>query len=184
MAEAYSVLNTALEIRTLFREVLSKDPAGLDENQLQEEINSLVQELGEPQWSSAVRRFLDETLPTIKTPDSRGFRELKPGQAKEFATAVAEALGLPEDRLGNMISEIEAIQAFAAAIPDQNAELMQDLRHTESTSTMYRDPLIHVGTCKKCGYRTDRSKNVQTIISEFLSEHGAACPAPGSLSGT
>jgi len=93
-----------------------------------------------------------------------------------FATTFAEALSLTSNRIPNIVDDIRAHRKFRAAVSSPNAELLQDLLHTKSTVTMYKDHVTYIGHCTSCGFETSRSKEIDKIIKEFLERHGQSCP--------
>ena len=156
-------------------QVYSETLAGSDEAGLEAEIAELSQQLGKPQWDSVVRGFLAE-LPNLVNPDRRGFSDLPPERDRDLASEFVSAYGLPDTRVDNIVADIRASREFARELPDSNAELLQDLGHTADPLTMYAEPLIYTGACIRCGFRTSRSNNVQTVIAEFVLSHGRSCP--------
>jgi len=93
----------------------------------------------------------------------------------QYAKTFATALGLPENRIVHLVADLRAIKLFKSVIPDKDAELLQNLRHTLSIDTLYASPVIYTGHCFRCGFTTTPSAIVEDIIKEFSSSHGESC---------
>jgi Domain of unknown function (DUF4365) len=174
--EAYSALTTALEIGKLFEHTTKAKLEHFEPEQIQFRIAILCKELDRPEYSSLVDGFFEETLPRISEFDSDKARlDIEPEQEDHFATTILEAYGLPVERKSNVISEIRANRKFYNVVANPDIELLQDLTHTRSRTTMYRTPPTYIAVCKICQYKTHASSNVDSIIEQFMSEHGMSC---------
>ncbi|MDA2930551.1 DUF4365 domain-containing protein [Acidobacteria bacterium AH-259-O06] len=173
LGEAYAALTTALELRVLHDDHFAPPMTGPTEAELTERIRGLERELDKPRYVSLVRRFLQQK--TKEPPDSRGFSEMQPGDERKFAETFANALNLPADRLDNIITDINGQRIFAEAVPDRGVELLQDLRHTKSLETMYKQPVKYIAECRRCGYRTSSSSDIEIVIKELRSNHADKC---------
>lgn len=172
---AYSALTTALELRVLHNQSFSAPISSPPDGELEGRIEAIGQELGYVSYVSLVRKFVDETLPELKKSSTRLFAEIRPGHEHEFASTYAEALRLPGSRIGNIVADIIANREFYESIPDSEAELLQNLEHATSLSTIYHDKVTYIGHCKKCGFRTNPSRSINTIIGDYILQHGKTC---------
>jgi hypothetical protein len=173
--EAYSSLTTADEIGELYKYHFGKAIQGPSAQDLQERVNQLSKETGREPHHSLVRQYLDETLPEMQKQTEHGFTNMADPEIIKFAETYAAAIGLPHDRIKNIISDTLAIKRFKNAIPDKDAALLQDLRHTSSLTTLYASPIIHIGRCLHCGFSTKPGTDIEDIIKEYLSSHGQSC---------
>lgn len=171
--EAYSSLTTAIEIEELYKYHFGKTIQGQSAQDLQERMNQLSKEIGREPYRSLVRQYLDETLPNIQKQD--GLTDMADPEIMKFAETYAASIGLPNERIKNIISDVRAIKRFKNAIPDKNAALLQDLQHTSSLATLYASPVIHIARCMNCGLSTKPATDVEDIIKEYLSAHGQSC---------
>jgi hypothetical protein len=171
--EAYSSLTTAMEIGELYSHHFGKTIEGPPPEELQQRIDHLARETGRDPYYSMVKHYLQETLPEILKQD--GFTDMTDLEITKFAETYAASIRLPEERIQNIVSDIQAMKRFKNAIPDPNAALLQDLHHTSSLTTLYVAPIIHIGRCKHCGFSTQPTTNVEEIIREYLSNHGQSC---------
>ena len=175
MHDAYSALTTAFELRILHNHIFSHPMSGASEDELQERINAIGQQLGRTDYISLVREFIDDTLPKLKKIQRPGFLDIEVGEERDFASSFAAALQLPESRIDNIVADIIANRKFYTSIPDSNAELLQGLQHTSSLETIHRDPVTYIGHCRKCGFQTSPSKNVNRVIEDYILQHGKVC---------
>jgi len=171
--EAYSSLTTAMEIGELYSHHFGKTIEGPPPEELQQRIDHLARETGRDPYHSMVKHYLQETLPEILKQD--GFTDMTDLEITKFAETYAASIRLPEERIQNIVSDIQAMKRFKNAIPDPNAKLLQDLHHTLSLTTLYAAPIIHIGRCKHCGFSTQATTNIEEIIREYLSNHGQSC---------
>jgi hypothetical protein len=173
--EAYSSLATADEIGELYKYHFGKSIQGPSAQNLQERINQLSKETGREPHHSLVRQYLDETLPEMQKQTANDFANMTDPEIIKFAETYVTTIGLPHDRVKYIISDSLAIKRFKNAVPDKNAELLQDLKHTSSLRTLYASPIIHIARCLHCGFSTKPSTDVDDIIKEYLTTHGQSC---------
>jgi len=173
--EAYSSLTTADEIGELYKYHFGKAIQGSSAQDLKDRINRLSKETGREPHHSLVRKYLDESLPEMQKQDAHGFTIMADPEIIKFAETYAATMGLPHDRVKYIISDSLAIKRFKIAVPDKNAELLQDLKHTSSLKTLYASPTIHIGRCLRCGFSTKPSTDVNDVIKEYLTIHGQSC---------
>jgi hypothetical protein len=175
--EAYSSITTAYEIRILHNEVYTENISSPEESDLLSRIEALASKLARPPYKSLVRQYFRETLPQLQQLDNRSLSDIGPGEEHDFAVTFAEALNLPSDRVPNIVDDIRAHRKFHSAVSSSSAELLQDLRHAQSTVTMYKDPVTYFGRCSNCGFETSRSREIDKVIQEYIERHGPSCPA-------
>jgi hypothetical protein len=171
--EAYSAITTAYEIRTLHDYIFNKKMKDQPIQNIIDRIEQISAKTGRECYQSLVNRFLNEDLPQIK---SRGFVEMDDSEIDKYAEKYATALGLPDNRIVNLVADLRAIKRFKSVIPDKNAELLQNLSHTRSIDTLYASPVVYTGHCSRCGFTTNPAAMVEDIIKEFASSHGESCP--------
>lgn len=174
--EAYSALTTAFEIGTmhdyLFENKLEKPSV----KKVYDRIEEISAEMGKSSYQSLFTKFVEEELPQIKSANAdHGFTDMTELDIEKLAKKYAEMLGLPENRVENIIADMKAVKYFKNIFPNKNAELLQDLKHTERIDTLYASPIIHIGYCSLCGYRTTPSTKVEDIVNEYYSSHGKLC---------
>jgi len=175
LGDAYSALTTALELRILHDHIFSDQMPGASEDELQDSLKAIGQKLGRTDCVSLARQFINDTSALPKDARRPGFLDIEVGKEHNFASSLAVALGLHESCIDNILADIKANREFYSVIPDLNAELHQDLRHALSQRTIYSDKVTYTGHCRKCGFRTNPSRSIDTVIEEYILQHGKTC---------
>jgi hypothetical protein len=86
-----------------------------------------------------------------------------------------KAIGLPIERVPNLISEMVFMRKAEAAINMKYFDILQNLSHTKSTETFYSTPPQHIIKCKGCNYETIESDNLDELLSCLRAEHSHVC---------
>lgn len=86
-----------------------------------------------------------------------------------------KAIGLPIERVPNLISEMVFMKKAEAAINMKYFEILQNLSHTKSKETFYSTPPQHIIKCKGCNYETIESDNLDELLSCLRTEHSHVC---------
>lgn len=86
-----------------------------------------------------------------------------------------KAIGLPRERVCNLIEEINFMRKAETAINMKYFDILQNLSHTKSKETFYSSPPRHIIKCKACNYETIESDNLDEILSCLRAEHGHIC---------
>jgi hypothetical protein len=172
--EAFSALSTAYEIRAIHNYVFDEKIEIPPKEQLLDRLSQLSSKTRHGPFESIIDTYLNETLPRQEAlKDKRDFSDLSPEQIDRFARTFAAAHDLPEERIQNIIADVMAVKRFDEAIANPNAALLQNLKHSISTATMYAVPMLYAGRCMECGFLTADSQDVDVVIAEYLSAHGS-----------
>ncbi len=83
--------------------------------------------------------------------------------------------GLPEDRINNIIAEMKFMKKASEAVDSKYFDILQNLAHTQSNETCYKEPPRYVIRCKKCHYQTIESNFLDVLLSCLHAEHGHVC---------
>ena len=94
---------------------------------------------------------------------------------EQYATQICKILNLPIERKENLILDFKNIREFENNCNTQYFELLQNLNHTKSKETLYNDELRYIIRCKKCGYKTKSSSNIQELLDDLNKHHGYYC---------
>lgn len=86
-----------------------------------------------------------------------------------------KAIGLPLERLPNLLSEISFMRNAEVAINTKYFEILQNLSHTKSKETFYSSPPRHIIRCKGCNYQTIESDNLDELLTCLRVEHSHIC---------
>lgn len=104
-----------------------------------------------------------------------GVESLSPEERIQYAEFIAETMGLPADRLPNMVAEMDFMAKAKETINLKYFEILQNLRHCEAKETMYKDPPRHIIQCRKCNYKTVESEHFEVVLACLRTEHLHLC---------
>jgi len=116
-----------------------------------------------------------------------GLANMTDDQARAFARDVCEEKGIPRERLRVAEQDVFAFREIARERLDwcRHINLIQDLTHTQSSSTMYSSDLRHDAECEKYSYRTNiGSSDPQVVIGAFKANFCEGCPSREPKSGS
>lgn len=89
---------------------------------------------------------------------------------EEYADVVIDSLNLPTDRKTNIIMSMKNNNLFAKLEKSEFFNLLEDLRHTLSPSTHYKEPVTYILECKKCNQESLPTRDIDVIIS-YMNAH-------------
>lgn len=171
LSHAYNALTLSMEVNYLYSILFS----GNIDNSRFEQINNVLNNL-EKQLNRARYEILTDSL--LKNMMSRAqddFDSLPEEEIPRFADMVIESLGIPKDRLENVIFDISFLRQAERRINNKYFELLQNLTHTKDKETMYKEKPGYVIKCKKCGYQTDESSDLDELLNQLAIDHGYVC---------
>jgi len=93
----------------------------------------------------------------------------------QVANTIVQSIGLPSERIDNIISEFNFMQKAAEAINTKYFDILQNLSHTKSKDTLYKEVPRYVIRCKNCNYQTVESDNLDTLLGCLRAEHSHIC---------
>jgi hypothetical protein len=97
---------------------------------------------------------------------------------RNVAETYHKAMQLPQDRLKMMLVEIEALR-YAAKLQRvwcKHLVLIEDLRHTESTTTAYALPITFFGRCQKHRFESNMGdQNAPAVLGRFKIDICSRC---------
>lgn len=100
-------------------------------------------------------------------------------QIAEFANDLLERLGLPDDRLPNVLDDAMANRDISREKVDwcENIYLIQDLTHTESRDTYYAQKLEYFGKCSLHNYESALGNSDHILVVDtFKKTYCETCP--------
>jgi|AntRauTorcE11897_2_1112592.scaffolds.fasta_scaffold05734_3 hypothetical protein len=162
LRDALSALFTASELTKLFKYLYEYDLEVIETNKLQKKINSLSRELDIDPYES----IIDDAFHHISNFEDN-WSSIKDGDEINFAKIIVEATGLSKDRIPNIISDIKAYKLFEAKCNNPNLKLLQDLRHTRSTNTMYASKPYYILRDNSTGFESSPSQDIDELLAEY-----------------
>jgi hypothetical protein len=161
--EAYNTLGFAYELETMYQ-VMYGTPVG---DKSLDEIASLMKnienDIGIGPYQPVVRPALDEKLRMVQVP----WADHSDEDLEDVARRVLDACDLPEDRLGNILLELDGHRIFERACNNDDIELLTGLGHTKSKETMFRDPPVFVLRSKVSGIESRKTTNIHEALDQF-----------------
>lgn len=163
--EAYQALHTAKELRKLYKIIYNDDISMISEIYIDDEIKRLQKEVGINEFISIVDKFL---INEVNTPSrEETLAKLNEEEIDRYARITIEALNIPIVRIDNLKSELLTLKYFFSNRHCDELLILQDLKHTESTDTLYNSPLKYWVICKKCNIESICHENVEIILKTF-----------------
>lgn len=171
---AYRSLSMSLEINYFYSFIYGKN---IDEHALDATRKRMIQledALGlEPNEIVAEKMIISAMARSNS--DLISYRSLSEGNESLVAELFLKAIGLPPERLPNLLSEISFMRNAEVAINTKYFEILQNLSHTKSKETFYSSPPRHIIRCKGCNYQTIESDNLDELLTCLRAEHGHIC---------
>jgi len=160
--DALLSLHNALELMKLFKYQYKQELSVIDSEEIKTRINKLSNELDIEPFESIVDSAYEHI---INYKDD--WSNIKDGEEIEFAKTFAEAANLSEDRIPNIVSDIKAYKIFEARCDNPNLELLQDLRHTISQSTMYATKPSYILRDKSTQFQSQPTSDISKLLDEY-----------------
>jgi hypothetical protein len=166
--ESFKSLCIAYEIAALFFEQF-KVPISdtISKEELTERIGKLQARIGSISFISIV----DKRAHHFKTePSSKEFYlSLTDDQINDFARNMLEVKRLPEERLPYILNDIKSYILFYKMSFCEKMELLQNLSHQNSQSTLYNSDMKYIIRCDHCQTESKERTNVEQLIEEMRS---------------
>lgn len=161
---AYNSLTLSYELLQLFKTCYNRDIGLIAVEKVEEMIKSLGKEIGFKAYNSSVLSA-SITKERAKSNDLQGFLSDFENQLGQLAERIASGIGLPEERIKNILVDLENNQYFLKNRKSANLELLQDLRHTLSMDTYYKEKPDCLIQCKKCGFTTKTGNDIKELMT-------------------
>lgn len=171
---AYKSLSMSLEINYVYGFIYGKN---IDDDALIKTTKRLAQlesALSLEPNEIIVEKMIISFMARNKT-DLVSYMSLPEESDHLVAELFLKAIGLPLERVPNLLSEIHFMRKAEAAINTKYFEILQNLTHTKSKETFYNSPPRHIIRCKGCNYETIESDNLDELLSCLRSEHSHIC---------
>ena len=173
--EAYASLTTAYEIAVLHDYMFGEGVLRPNKSELLAHIGELGAKMGRKAYESPAATFLSTTLRELQEISRGKQADVAEGDFEKFALTFVKGAGIPLGRLPNVVGDLQASARFRKKILSSDAVLLQNLSHTKSPLTLYAEPVIHIGICRRCGFETEPSKDIEKVVDQYLRQHGERC---------
>lgn len=89
------------------------------------------------------------------------------GNTEAFARTLLSLYNLPEERLPNVVADVQSHAVFEAECKNDRIELLNNVRLKESPQTAYTEPASYVLRDKTTGFQTPPSTDVRLLLQQF-----------------
>jgi len=172
---AYKALTTVYDINKLYRYLFSQDAEIIDESKIKEDIIHLQKTVGITKPFSLVDDFLNDIAQSEQIDVIKDIVDMTDEDIGKFASDMVRCWGLPKERLENVKADLYFMKKAYQAIEGTNFDLGQNLEHTKSVETLYKDTLLYVLRCTKCGFQTRPSNNLDELLHDKKINHPHVC---------
>jgi hypothetical protein len=172
LSNAYRILTLSLEVNYLCSILFQKN---IDQNRF-EKITAIVKDL-EAKLNKREYEILTESMlkNLVIGRNCDPLLALPLDDVRPFAKMIVESLGIPQDRMDNIVFDIVFLQEASKAVNQQYFEVLQNLKHTKQIATLYKEKPKYVIRCKKCSYETSESNDLKVLLQDLRIEHGYIC---------
>lgn len=174
---AYRCLSISLEINYLFSFLQSKN---IDDNLYKQALLALG-DLEKELHLGPYRILTEEMLIDLVSRKERHgsawdeYSFQSSDEKYRLANLIVQSIGLPVERIDNLISEMTFMQQAREVINAKYFDILQNLSHTKSKDTFYKEAPLYIIRCKKCNYQTVESDNLNTLLACLRAEHSHYC---------
>lgn len=161
---AYNSLVISIEILQLFKSVYSQDLDFIKIDEIEQKMKLIQKELNLPNYKSIVLKAQDKKSKPI---DYEALINVSNEELAIMADRINSSLGLPESRKVNILTDLKNSKFFYNNRKSSNFQILQDLTHTKSFKTYYKESPKQIIKCLDCDYETSSSENISEIIEEI-----------------
>jgi hypothetical protein len=161
---AFNSLILSYEISLLFKICYKNDLGAISSDKISEMIKSMTKELGLKDYDSTVLSAYSAKQ-RKQGNDFQSLLSSNENQLEQIAEKLISAIGLPQERKINVLIDLENHQYFFKNRKSDNLELLQDLRHTLSRDTYYKEKPDCLILCKKCGFKTKTGNDIKELMT-------------------
>lgn len=163
--DAYNALTIAYELTVLSEQVFGESILNKIDD-VQAQIKLIEKQFGFSEYHSVVIKSFDKKHKRLQE-TFEGFLNVDETELDFYADKVISGIGLQIERKNNVLIDMQNHRYFYKHRKSNNLELLQDLTHTQSINTYYRDKPMYVIRCLKCNFQTIRGSDVKQMLSIF-----------------
>lgn len=172
LANAYKTLTLSLEVDYLYSILYGKS---IDQNRF-EKIKEIIKDLEGKLGLLQYEIVTDNMIKTYISASSHDpLLAISREEAQQYAKMFVDSVGIPEDRIENILFDIGFCQEASEEINNQYFELLQNLQHTKKIETLYKEKPKYIIKCKGCGYQTDEYNDLKRLLEDLKNGHGYVC---------
>jgi hypothetical protein len=162
--DGYNALILTYELLQLYKACYQKTIDSISIEKTDQILKAYCKEFGLKDYNSTVIEAW-EAKESSRENDFQTFLKSNEDNIDQIADLMISGIGLPLDRKKNVLCDIENHQYFFKNKLSEDYELLQDLRHTFSIATYYKEKPKCFIQCKRCGFKTDLSVDIKELMS-------------------
>ena len=163
--DAYNALTIAYELTVLFERLFKKSILNKSDD-VHTQIKLIEKQLGFSEYHSVVIKTFDKKNKRQQE-TFEDFLNVNEIELDFYADRIISGIGLPVERKKNVLIDMHNHRYFYKHRKSDKLELLQDLTHTQSIESYYRDKPMYIIRCIKCNFQTIRSSEVEQMLSIF-----------------
>lgn len=175
LRNAYKCLAISMEVNYLHSFINAQNIDDCIHNQITVALERLEKELNIEPYKILTEDMLINLISRKERSIFDDYYSLSTEEKYQFANIIAQSIGLPSERIDNLISEFNFMQKAEDAINTKYFDILQNLSHTKSKETLYIEAPRYVIRCKNCNYQTVESDNLDKLLGCLRAEHSHIC---------
>ncbi len=175
MDHAYNALGIAYDANRLHKYLFGESIQNVDEGGFIKVLRHLEQSMGIGEFVSQVDDMAMRKEAIDRTNPAEEIMRMSDSEIEKYASDYLRYMALPKERLTCLINDLKIQKEACKALEGTSFELQQNLSHARSRETLYRDPIIYILVCKKCGFRTIGRHNLDELLNERRLLHPHVC---------
>ena len=168
---AYRALSLSQELNYLYSVIFQGD---IDHDKSQE-IEQAMRQMEQKLRLGKYEMFTESNVKQMIEKEQDDLSNLSIAEIFRAASIFADSIGLPRDRISNIVADISFLQRAKQEVNQNYFDVLQNLVHTKLKETMYKEKAKYVIQCRRCGYETSESDDLEVLIAEQKREHPFIC---------
>lgn len=163
---AHEAVTNAYELRCFCLKLHSVQIGTKSSEELMALIRKLETENDLTPFKSAAE-YIMEVKARNKSGNPTSMSDMSDATIKALARQSLEVFNLPEERLQNIVTELNAIRLFENRCKNPNIELLSNNSHLISRESRYKSPPSFVLSHKQFKYQTPSSDDIEQLLEQF-----------------
>ncbi|WP_223654487.1 DUF4365 domain-containing protein [Hymenobacter psoromatis] len=163
---AHQALGLVYELDALCRAVYRQALLTQPPEELLEQLAQLEKQTGIAPFKPTVQQSYQQTK-ALLTKSEDDLAHQSDESLAEFAVRYLEVLGLPVDRLPNLLAEMQASRLFQQECENSLLELLSDQGHPAQNLSAYTQPTSYKIRNKVTGFTTPASSDVSKLLEQY-----------------
>jgi hypothetical protein len=172
---AYKTLTISIEINYLYSFLYSKNIDNEIYDKILVALNALEKDLCIGKYTIITEEMVTKLVSRRDRSLFDSCYNMPVEEQHQFATMFIRTIGLPVDRIENVIYDIEFMQRANEVVNSKYFDILQNLTHSKNKETLYKEKPCYVIRCINCNYQTVESDNLDTLLAALRVEHNHIC---------